>query len=111
MTQNKLTALKEYINKNLAKNFIKHSKSYIGALILSLKKKDGLLQMCVDYISIPNKDKIKIGAEGKHMTRILLIFGIKTSCRWIGFKVCSKSIKKLNFRIFQEDFFRFLLLI
>jgi len=43
MLQNKLVALKDYIEVNLAKNSIPHSKSQIGASILLVKKKDGSL--------------------------------------------------------------------
>ena len=38
-----------YIDENLAKNFIHHSKSPARAPILFVKKKDGSLWMCVDY--------------------------------------------------------------
>jgi len=44
----KLVELRQYINKNLAKNFIRHSKSKAGPPILFVKKKDGSLRMCVD---------------------------------------------------------------
>jgi hypothetical protein len=40
----------EYLNENLEKGFIQHSKSPTDALILFVKKKDGSLQMCVDII-------------------------------------------------------------
>ena len=49
LSQNELAKLKEYIEENLAKNFILYSKSSIRAPILFVKKKDRLLQMCVDY--------------------------------------------------------------
>ncbi len=39
----------EYIDKNLEKGFIWHSKSPIDALILFVKKKNGSLWMCVNY--------------------------------------------------------------
>ena len=47
-----------YIDENLAKGFIRHSKSLAGAPILFVKKKDGSLQMCVDYWGL-NKVTIK----------------------------------------------------
>jgi len=53
-----LAEFKEYIEENLAKNFIQHSKSPTGAPILFVKKKDGSLQMCVDYRGL-NKITIK----------------------------------------------------
>ena len=43
LLQNKLLEFKEYIEKNLVENFIRHSKSPIRALILFVKKKDGSL--------------------------------------------------------------------
>jgi hypothetical protein len=49
LTQPELKALKEYIDENLAKGFILHSKSPAGAPILFVKKKDGSLRLCVDY--------------------------------------------------------------
>jgi hypothetical protein len=47
--QTKLATLHEYIDENLSKNFIRHSKSHVGAPILFVKKKDGSLHMYVDY--------------------------------------------------------------
>jgi hypothetical protein len=49
LSQTELAALREYIDKNLSKNFIRHSKSSAGAPILFVKKKDRSLRMCVDY--------------------------------------------------------------
>ena len=43
LSQNELAALWEYLDENLAKNFIRHSKSLAGAPILFVKKKDGSL--------------------------------------------------------------------
>jgi hypothetical protein len=39
----------EYIDENPSKNFIQHSKSPARAPIMFVKKKDGLLRMCMDY--------------------------------------------------------------
>jgi hypothetical protein len=39
----------EYIDENLEKGFIRHSKSLANAPILFVKKKDEFLQICVDY--------------------------------------------------------------
>jgi hypothetical protein len=43
-----LVALRKYIDENLSKNFIRHSKSPAGVPILFVKN-DGLLRMRVDY--------------------------------------------------------------
>jgi hypothetical protein len=49
LSQIELVALREYIDENLSKIFIRHSKSLVKAPILFVKKKDGSLHMCVDY--------------------------------------------------------------
>ena len=49
LSQNELATLREYLDENLAKNFIRHLKSPAGAPILFVKKEDGSLRMCVDY--------------------------------------------------------------
>ena len=38
-----------YIDNNNKKGFIHHSNSFVGAYILFVKKKDGLLWFCVNY--------------------------------------------------------------
>ena len=50
--------MKEYIDENLAKGFIRHSKSPASASILFVKNKDRSLRMCVDYRGL-NKVTIK----------------------------------------------------
>lgn len=45
-------ALKEYIDENIAKNFIQHLKSPTRTSIFFIKKKDGALQMCMDYCDL-----------------------------------------------------------
>ena len=49
MSLRELAALKEFLEENLAKGFIRESKSPAGALILFAPKKDGGLRLCVDY--------------------------------------------------------------
>jgi len=50
LLQNKLLGLKDYIKKeNLIKNFIQHFKFFARAPILFVEKKDGSLQMSINY--------------------------------------------------------------
>ena len=58
LSQNELATLWEYLNENLAKNFIQHLKYLAGAPILFVKKKNGSLHMYVDY-RVLNKITIK----------------------------------------------------
>jgi len=44
-----LQSLRDYLTENLAKGFIRHSKSPTSAPILFVKKKDGSFRLCVDY--------------------------------------------------------------
>jgi len=60
MLKNKLAILKEYINKNLKRGFIKESTLRAKALVLFILKKDKGLQLVVDYRRLNNviiKDK------------------------------------------------------
>ena len=49
LTVDETKALKEYIQENLKKNFIRKSKSPAGAPVLFVRKHDGTLRFCVDY--------------------------------------------------------------
>ena len=49
LSGNKLKVLWDYLADNLVKGFIRASTSPSGAPIFFVKKKDGTLQLCVDY--------------------------------------------------------------
>ena len=54
MLENKLAVLKEYINKNLKRGFIKELTLRARALVLFVLKKDSRLQLVVDYQGLNN---------------------------------------------------------
>ena len=54
MLKNKLAILKEYINKNLKKGFIKELTLKAKALVLFVLKKDSRLQLVVNYCKLNN---------------------------------------------------------
>jgi hypothetical protein len=49
MLKANLKTLREYIDKNLKKGFIRPSSSLAGSLVLFIPKKDGKKRLCVDY--------------------------------------------------------------
>jgi hypothetical protein len=49
LSPRELIALKKFLEENLAKGFIRESKSSAGAPILFALKKDSSLRLCVDY--------------------------------------------------------------
>jgi len=52
--EKELKVLKEYIDENLAKGFIRPSTSLAGSLVLFVPKKDGSLRLYVDYCALNN---------------------------------------------------------
>ncbi len=68
LSQDELVMLWEYINGNIEKRFIQHSKTLANSLILFLKKNDGSFWMCVDYH----------GLNYYHQELISFTFDIKT---------------------------------
>ena len=49
LSEPQLKAVREYIDENLAKGYIRESDSLAGFLILFVLKNDGTLRLCVDY--------------------------------------------------------------
>jgi hypothetical protein len=54
LSESELVILRQYLDKFLARGWIKHSRSPAGAPILFVKKKDGTLRLCVDYRGLNN---------------------------------------------------------
>ena len=52
MSHKELLVLKEYIEENLAKGFIRHSSSPAGAPVLFVKHANGSLRFCVYYCGL-----------------------------------------------------------
>ena len=68
LSETELKALREYLDKNLKKGFIRPSMSPAGYPILFVPKKDGKLQLCVDYrqlnaITIKNQYPLPLISE------------------------------------------------
>ena len=58
LSKPELVALRQWLDENLSKGFIRASSSPAGAPILFVKKKDGSLRLCVDYRGL-NEGTIK----------------------------------------------------
>src|SRR5439155_16134980 len=54
LSETELQVLKEYIDTNLRKRFIRPSTSPFGSPVLFVKKPDGSLRLCVDYRALNN---------------------------------------------------------
>ena len=54
LSEKELQVLREYLEENLKKGFIRESQSPAGYLILFAPKKDGSLRLCVDYRKLNN---------------------------------------------------------
>ena len=68
LSQTELAALREFLEENLAKGFIRESKSPAGAPILFAPKKDGGLCLYVDYrglntVTIKNRHPLSLITE------------------------------------------------
>src|SRR4029077_8455419 len=63
-----LEVLRQYLQENLEKGFIRYSKSPAGSPILFVPKKDGTLRLCVDYrglnaVTIKNRYPLPLISE------------------------------------------------
>ena len=68
MNQHELKALREYLDKELSKGFIRVSKSPVSAPVLFVKKPNGDLRFCIDYrglnaITIKNRYSLPLIGE------------------------------------------------
>jgi len=54
MSHAELKEVRKWIDENLSKSFIRASSSSVTSPILFVKKKDGSLQLCVDYRALNN---------------------------------------------------------
>ena len=68
LSETELQVLKDYIDENLRKRFIRPSTSPFGSPVLFVKKADGSLRLCVDYralnrITIKNRYPIPLISE------------------------------------------------
>ncbi len=68
LSEKELEALRNYLDENLKKGFIRPSKSPAGYPILFVPKKDGKLRLCVDYrqlnaITIKNRHPLPLISE------------------------------------------------
>lgn len=54
MNQHELKALREYLNQELDKGFIRVSRSPAAAPVLFVKKPNGDLRFCIDYRGLNN---------------------------------------------------------
>jgi transposase InsO family protein len=73
LSQKELEALREYLQENLDKGFIRLSKSPAGAPILFVPKKDGSLRLCVDYRglnSVTIKNRYPLPLIGEILDRV-----------------------------------------
>ena len=73
LSETELTTLRQYIDKNLANQFIRSSKSPAGAPILFVKKSSGAFRLCVDYRGLNNiiiKNRYPLPFIGESLDRL-----------------------------------------
>lgn len=73
LSEVELTVLRQYIDKHLANNFIRPSKSPARAPILFIKRPSGELRLCVDYRGLNNitiKNRYPLPLIGESLDRL-----------------------------------------
>jgi hypothetical protein len=73
LSEPELKALREYIDENLSRSFIRASSSPAAAPILFVRKKDGSLRLCVDYRAlnaITEKDRYPLPLISETLDRL-----------------------------------------
>ena len=94
-----LETLKTYIKTNLANGFIWSSKSLAGAFILSVRKPDGSLRLCVDYQGLNNliiKNWYPLPLIGESLDRLsrakrFTQLDLTSAYHWMRIKVGNKG--------------------
>ena len=86
--------LREYLHDNLVKGFIQHSTSSTSTLILFVKKKDGSLQLCINYCRLnllTKKNWYPLPLIGEALdwlsgTKIYIKLDIQVAYNWVQMK-------------------------
>jgi len=79
LSEKELEALREFLDDNLKKGFIRHSESPAGAPVLFVPKKNNELRLCVDYralnkLTVKNRCPLPLIAETLERLRNAKIF-------------------------------------
>jgi hypothetical protein len=73
LDENRLRALREYLETNLERGWIRESTSLAGAPIHFMQKKDGSLRLCVDYRGLNTimvKDRMPLPLIGEALDQL-----------------------------------------
>jgi hypothetical protein len=98
LSEKELTILREYINENLKKRYIRSSILLIRYLVLFVPKSNGKLRMCVDYrqfnaITVKNRYTLSLIYEMQNKIKRSKIF-IKIDIREGYYKIRMKKSEK-----------------
>ena len=97
--------LENQLKDLLSKGYIRPSKSPWGALVLFVKKKDGLLRLCVDYrglnkLTIKNKFPLpRIDNIFDHLYRSKIFSKIDLKSGYHQIRIKESDIEKIGFRL------------